>query len=198
MLFCLVNLPIKDQDYLRLQFLGAKDVWLGCPDVICDLRTCPSNDRAYADENMTRCYGETFQIIGGGTPYASIKSGQTIRLRYVHNNTWIGCSYSRKYCYQTSYDPCPDVDISEVREFDKCMTLNFRIFAYGKATGQTIKRGDVVMLYFPYSGEYVTIDGNRNGDDSSLDFCPGMVPPAYLSYGICSKNVFRIYVPGGY
>ena len=49
----------------------------------------------------------------------------------------------------------------------------------------------MVMLY--YGGRYVSIQGQNDGDDTSLNFCPGVTPPAYLSYGICSKNAFRIY-----
>ena len=36
------RLILKDHDYLRLQFLGARNAWLGCPYSVCDLRTCPS------------------------------------------------------------------------------------------------------------------------------------------------------------
>jgi len=39
----------------------------------------------------------------------------------------------------------------------------------------------------------VTIQGENPGDDTNLNVCPGVAPPAYLSYGICSKNAFRIY-----
>ena len=69
----------------------------------------------------------------------------------------------------------------------------FRIYARGKANGQTVYNGDVVMLYYEHNRRYVSIQGQDEGDDTSLDFCPGEVPPAYLSYGVCSKNAFRIY-----
>ena len=49
------------------------------------------------------------------------------------------------------------------------------------------------MLYYVRDGRYVSIQGQYEGDDTSLNFCPGVTPPAYLSYGICSKNTFRIY-----
>ena len=69
----------------------------------------------------------------------------------------------------------------------------WRIYARGKTDGQIIYNGDVVMLYYVHGGKYVSIHGQDNGDDTSLDFCPGVDPPAFLSYAICSKNVFRIY-----
>ena len=49
------------------------------------------------------------------------------------------------------------------------------------------------MFYYIATGRYVSIQGQYYRDDTSLDFCPGVVPPAYLSYGICSKNAFHIY-----
>ena len=67
-----------------LQFLGARNAWLGCPDsnTVCDLRTCPSQgdiDRDFSG----KCWGEEFQIIGEGTMHSEIKCGQRIRLRYL-------------------------------------------------------------------------------------------------------------------
>ena len=59
--------------------------------------------------------------------------------------------------------------------------------------GKTIYNGDVVMLYYKHGGKYVSIQGEVDGSDTSLNFCPGVVPPPYLSYGICSKNAFHIY-----
>ena len=190
MLFCSDQLPLRDQDYLKLQFLGAKDAWLGCPDSICDLRTCPSSNDNYRHFD-NRCWGEEFQIIGEGTLKASIKSGQRIRLRYPReSNTWMGCP-SNKNCDKRT---CPGTT-SQGGNFanNRCYGEIFIIFARGRTNGETIYNGDVVMLYYPPNGRYVSIQGKNFGDDTSLDFCPGMVPPAYLSYGICSKNVFRIY-----
>ena len=77
---------------------------------------------------------------------------------------------------------------------NRCWGEIFIIIARDRTTGQTIYRGDVVMLYYPNNGTYVSIQGKNDGDDTSLDFCPGMFPPGYLSYEICSKNVFRIYL----
>ena len=69
----------------------------------------------------------------------------------------------------------------------------FRIYARGKTNGQIIYNSDVVMLYYISGGRYVSIQGQYNQDPTSLNFCPGQAPPAYLSYGICSRNTFRIY-----
>ena len=41
------TVQLRDQDYLKLQFLGARDAWLGCPDDVCDLRMCPSRNNNY-------------------------------------------------------------------------------------------------------------------------------------------------------
>ena len=193
MLFCLDQLPLRDHDYLKLQFLGARDAWLGCPDgnKICDLRTCPSRNQNYRYFD-NRCWGEDFQIIGEGTSLKPIKSGQRIRLRYLReHNSWFGCPSDKMYCDKRT---CPGTT-SEGSNFanNRCWGEIFIIYARGKASGQTIYNGDVVMLYYQRNGRYVSIQGKNKGDDTSLDFCPGMVPPAYLSYGICSKNAFRIY-----
>ena len=76
---------------------------------------------------------------------------------------------------------------------NRCQSEIFFIYARGKSDGDVIHNGDVVMLYYSPIGLYVSIIGENWGDNTSLDFCPGVVPPVYLSYGICSKNVFRIY-----
>ena len=85
-------LALRDHDYLRLQFLGARDAWLGCPDYnnkVCDLRRCPSDNQNYRYPG--RCRGEEFQVIGEGNNFVPIKSGQRIRLCYLHeHNTWMG------------------------------------------------------------------------------------------------------------
>ena len=60
--------------------------------------------------------------------------------------------------------------------------------------GKLIHNGDVVMFsYYEYGSKYVTIQEETSGADTNLNFCPGVTPPPYLSYGICSKNAFRIY-----
>ena len=190
MLFCLEELPLRDHDHLKLQFLGARDAWLGCSGSICGLRSCPSiNDNYLHFDN--RCWGENFQIIGEGTSNASITSGQRIRLRYLHEyDTWMGCP-SNTNCDKRT---CPGTT-SEGGNFtnNRCYGESFRIYARRRTNGQTIYNGDVVMLYYPNNGRYVSIQGENDGADTSLDFCPGIAPPAYLSYAICFKNAFRIY-----
>ena len=131
------------------------------------------------------------QIIGKGATSQSrqIKSGQPIRLRYIdEHNTWMGCPFNNRCDKRT----CPGTNI-QASNFTTCHGEIFRIYARGKTNGQTIYNGDVVMLYYDIGGKYVSIQGQNEGDDTSLDFCPGEVPPAYLSYGVCSKNAFRIY-----
>ena len=175
-----------------LQFLGARNAWLGCPDTangICDLRTCPSDNDNY--RHFGRCWGALFQIIGEGTHGSAIKSGQQIRLRYLHeHNSWMSCS-ANNHCNKRT---CPGTTAqgSDFRN-SRCWGEIFRIYARGRTNEQTIYNGDVVMLYYGPAGKYVTIEGQNYADDTSLNFCPGVTPPAYLSYGICSKNAFRIY-----
>ena len=165
--------------------MGARDAWLGCPGSVCDLRTCPSSNNNYA--NFETCGGEKFQIISDGAQSSPIKSGQQIRLRYlVAQKTWMGCS-SNNRCEKKT---CPGTSL-QGKDFSRCGGEIFRIYAREKTNGQTIYNGDVVMLY--HGGRYVSIQGQYKGDDTSLNFCPGVTPPAYLSYGICSKNAFRIY-----
>ena len=174
---------------MRLQFLGARDAWLGCLDNVCDLRRCPSYEDKYEDPG--RCWGEEFQIIGEGPKYGPIKCGHRIRLRYPHDqNTWVGCP-DYKRCDKRTCPGTPD----EGKDFtnDRCWGETFFIYARGKVNGEVINNGDVVMLYYPQEGLYVSIQGENEQDDTSLNFCPGVAPPAYLSYAMCSKNAFRIY-----
>ena len=182
------SVQLRDHDYLKLQFLGAKNAWLGChgPSNLCVLATCPSINQNY--HNFDRCWGENFQIIGEGAIHHVIKSGQRIRLHYPNEHkTWMDCHYN--YCRKST---CPGTT-SQGSNFNRCGGEMFRIYARGKTTGQTIYNGDVVMLLCFYNGRYVSIQGQYNEDPTTLDFCPGVSPPAYLSYGICSNNVFRIY-----
>ena len=189
MFLCLGTLQLRDHDELKLQFMGAKNAWLGCPDNVCDLRHCPSSDNKYRYFDG-RCWGEEFQIVGEGTRYSSIKCGQRIRLRYLReDNTWIGCP-SNKHCDKRT---CPGTTAQGSNFSDGCWGEIFRMYAYGKPNGQIIYNGDVVMLYYEYKGRYVSIQGDNFGDDASLDFCPGVTPPPYLSYRICLNNAFRIY-----
>ena len=178
---------LRDQDHLRLQFLGTRNGWLGCPHTVCDLRMCPSRGTNY--QNFGVCGGEVFQIIAQGSIHGYVKSGQLIRLRYIHkHNTWMGCPENNRCDHRT----CPGT-LLQARDFGRCGGEVLQIFARGKKNGQYIYSGDLVMLYVYHRGRYISIQGLNDGDDTSLDFCPATNPPAYLSYGICSKNVFRVY-----
>ena len=148
--------------------MGARNAWLGCgsSDKICDLRRCPSLRDNY--RYFERCAGEVFQIIGKDTTSQSrqIKSGQRIRLRYINeHNTWIGCPFNNKCDKRT----CPGTNI-QASNFNTCFGEIFIIFARGKNNGQTIHNGDVVMLYYEVFPRYVSIQGENEGDDTSLDF----------------------------
>jgi len=167
--------------------LGANSAWLGCPGDVCDLRRCPSNNGKYRNFG-TGCTGEEFQIIGEGTTHNPIKSGQRIRLRYVGaHNTWVGCPHHNR-CDKR---PCPGTS-AQGRDFNRCGGEILRIYARGKKNGEVIYNGDVVMLQYR-DIYYISIQGRNDGDDTSMNLCPGKAPPAYLSYGICSKNAFRVY-----
>ena len=186
-------MTLRDHDYLKLQFLGARNGWLGCPDTVngvCDIRICSSENNNYRDFTG-RCWGEEFQIIGEGTHGSAIKSGQQIRLRFLREqNSWMGCAAHHRCDKNT----CPGTTAQGSNfRYARCYGEIFRIYARGRINGQTIYNGDVVMLYYVRDGRYVAIQGENPGDDTSLNFCPGEVPPAYLSYAICSQNVFRIY-----
>ena len=87
---------------------------------------------------------------------------------------------------------CPGTS-SQGSNFSRCYKEIFRIYSRGKRNGEVVNNNDVVMLYSEYVHNYVYIQGEQSGSPSSLNFCPGVYPPAYLSYAICSKNAFRIY-----
>ena len=191
---CILHLDrqvLKDHDYLRLQFLGARDGWLGCPDPVCDLRKCPSVNNNH--QNFQNCWGEVFQIIGEGANYAPIRVGQRVRFRYLRlHNTWIGCRQDKDHC---EHNTCPGSTL-QGKNFNRCHWEMFKLFARGKRNGAIIQNSDEVMLYHEQQGmrRYVSIQGKKdNVAGTSLDFCPGVAPPAFLSYAICSKNMFRIY-----
>ena len=151
------------------------------------MRRCPTLIKHY--RNFGHCNGEVFQIIGKGAFHDSIKSGQQIRIRFVRDhNSWMGCP-AKTHC-GTSI--CPGTTV-QASDFSICGGEIFEIYARGKTNGETIHNGDVVMLYHPGDRRYVSIQGENEADDTSLNYCPGIVPPAYLSYSICSKNAFQIY-----
>lgn len=179
---------LRDHDYLMLQLLSVKGAWLGCAGGHCGLATCPSYHDYYRYFDG-RCYGEEFQIIGEGTIHNPIKSGQRIRLRYLREqNTWVKYLESnvcgKGTCSGTT---------AHGSNFSRCGAEIFRIYARGRGNGEIVYNNDVVVLYSDVACKYLSIQGEKLGDVSSFNFCPGIIPPAYLSYGICSKNAFRIY-----
>ena len=64
------------------------------------------------------------------------------------------------------------------------------MYARGKANGQIIHSGDVVMLYYEYDGKYVSIQGENSGDDTSLNFCPGVTPQLTSAMEYAPKMLF--------
>ena len=170
-----------------LQFLGTKGAWIGCAGHVCGLATCPSYNDYYRFFDG-RCYGEELQIIGEGTIHNPIKSGQQIRLRYLREHN-AQVSHRENYCGKGT---CSGTT-AQGSNFNRCQVEIFRMYDHGKENGETVYNDDVVMLYSENACKYVSIQGEKLGDKSSFNFCPGVTPPAYFSYGICSKNAFRIY-----
>jgi len=181
---------LRDQNYVKFQFLGTRDAWLGCPNSVCSLQTCSNYGKHPIDG---RCYGEEFQIIGEGPDQSSIRSGQRIRIHYQHeNNTWIGCS--DHFGNRCKKENCSGTSLQgKIFTNNRCWGEAFNIYARGKNNGEIINNGDLVMIYYRHLGRYLTIQKEYEGSETSLNYCPGKIPPAYLTYSICSKNVFRIY-----
>ena len=174
---------------MEFKGIGASG-FLGCPYSVCDLRSCPyySNYINYITSGGS-CFGEQFRIVveNGGI----VQSGERVRFQYVAvSNQWLGCPLNNR-CDKRS---CPGSP-SQAANLDKCRGETFRIYARGKGVGQTIYNGDLVMIYLPayYGGKYISIQGSTEGADTSMDYCPGKVPPSYSDYSSCSNNVFRIY-----
>ena len=165
-----------------MQFLGSSG-WLGCPHAVCDLRTCPtSHDR---HKNFAACYGEVFQIVPEGGKY--VKSGYRVRFRYIYEgNQWIGCPHNNR-CDKR---PCPGTTFQALN-FTRCGGEVLTIYARGKYKGDIVRNGDVVML--GYGTKFISIQGDGEGVDTSLNTCPGSGPPTYFDYSRCARNAFRIY-----
>ena len=185
---------LLDGDKLRLQNMGVRRGYIGCWEDICDMRFCPSwNLNNLQVFEGGRCLGEMFQIIGEGLHIGDpITSGMQIRLRYIYTpNTWFACvNQNAANCDKR---PCPG-NITTARNFDRCQGETFHIYARGREHGEDIANGDQIMLFTPFSRRrYVAANGQNDRDDLTVDFCPGETPPAYLTYAICPKNVFRIY-----
>ena len=119
-----------------------------------------------------------------------IRSGESIMLKYPRShNQWMGCKNNHR-CYKTD---CPGSITETCGRFSRCDGENLTIYARGRRNGEIIYNGDVVMLYVGTHRGYVSIPGRFDGDDTKVDFCPGIAPPSYLSYAMCSKYTFRVY-----
>ena len=186
--YYIASSSLRNYDLMRLEFMGVgARGWFSCTASVCDLRSCPYSGNNIRDFNS--CHGELFRIVveNGG----SVQSGNRVRFQYVTwGNHWLGCPRNNR-CDKR---PCPG-SLSNAANFNNgCSGETFRIYARGRAVGQTIYNGDLVMIYLPaYDGKYISIQGSSEGSDTSMNHCPGSTPPAYLSYSFCSNNVFRVY-----
>ena len=186
---CIAYSSIQNHDYIRLEFKGiGASGFLGCPGDVCDLRTCPYYSN-YIRSGTNPCNGEQFRIVieNGG----SLQSGERVRFQvFVGSNQWLGCPHN----HQCDKRPCPGT-LSQAANLDRCGRETFRIYARERRVGRTILNGDLVMLYLPayYGGKYIRIQGYKETSHTSMDYCPGEVPPSYSDYTTCSNNVFRIY-----
>ena len=144
------------------------------------MRKCPSGKNKFR-----YCGGEVFQIFGNGDEY--IRSGYKVRIRF--RNKWLSC-----YNGSCSTRICPGSTKQTTNFTISCNSETFTIYGHAKRDGDVIYIGDIVMLYINVNGsKYISIKGNREGDDTSLDYCPGNVPPNYFSFFACTRNVFQIY-----
>ena len=178
---------------MRLEHIDTEG-YLGCPNSVCDLRTCSS-------KSFETCMQELFQIIGEGG--GSIKSGQKVSFRYVAaENSWLGCPHYNR-CDKRS---CPGT-FNRESNFNTCWGERFVIYGHGRRNKENILHGDIVSIYFSpkhsgssYSGSsyhsspgYITIAGSSLGADTSISACLGSTPPTYFRYSSCPDSVFRIY-----
>ena len=169
---------------MEFKGIGASG-WLSCSDDVCDLRSCPYYDHYI--KSLNTCKGELFRIVVENS--GTVESGEHVRF-FIGNNQWLGCPWD----YRCDKKPCPG-KFSAAADFKRCAGENFIIYARGKENGETILNGDLVILYLPgyYGGKYVSIQGYNETSDTSMNYCPGKVPPSYDDYTTCSNNVFRIY-----
>ena len=186
-LYRIASSSIQNHNYVRLEFKGiGASGFLGCPFSVCDLRSCPYYNNYIRSVNP--CNGEQFRIVveNGG----SLQAGEHVRFQvFVGSNQWLGCPLNNR-CDKR---PCPG-SLSQAANFNGCSGETFKIYARGRRVGQTILNGDLVMIHLPaYGGKYISIQGSTEGADTSMDYCPGRVPPSYSDYSRCSNNVFRIY-----
>ena len=162
--------------------------WLGYPDSVYDLRSCPYSGNNI--ENFNSCHGELFRIVveyGG-----SVQFGDCVRFQFATwGNWWMECANNNR-CDKRN---CPG-SLAQATSFSICGGEIFEIHARGRSYGETIKNGDLVMIYsteYSEHDKYISIQGSTEGSDTSMNSCPGSTPPAYFSYSFCSNNVFHIY-----
>ena len=158
--------------------------WLSCSDDVCDLRSCPYN--GHYIKSLTACKGELFRILveNGGT----VESGEKVRF-FIETRKWLGCPLNDRCDKKT----CPGT-FSQGAKFNRCGGEDFRIYARGRTNGETVLNGDLVMIHLPaFGSKYISIQGYNESSDTSMNYCPGKVPPSYDDFTTCSNNVFRIY-----
>ena len=180
--------PLKNSDILGFDLL-ATEGWLGCPYSPCDLRKCPSYRKHLSGTSkFKQCGGETFQIFGNGDEY--IRSGYKVRIRLIQaGSKWLSC-----YNGSCNVKNCPGSTTKTTNFTIPCRNETFTIFGMARRYGDVIYDGDLVMLHINTNGKkYISIQGHNDGDNASLDFCPGNVPPYYFSYFACTRNVFQTY-----
>ena len=177
---------LKSGDILGFDLVATRG-WLGCPFRLCDLRKCPSyNSHLTGKSKFGNCDGEVFQIFSNGGEY--IKSGYKVRIRFVRaGSKWLSCSNGR-----CSTSNCPGSTTEATNFTISCDNETFTIYAQAKSYGDVIFNGDYVML--TNGTKYISIQGSDEGDDVSLNFCPGDVPPYNSSFITCTRNVFQIYI----
>ena len=179
--------PLKSRDVMGFDLVATRG-WLGCPSsTFCDLRKCPSyNKHLTHTRKFGNCDGEVFQIFGDGNDY--IRSGYKVRIRFVRaGNKWLSC-----YNGTCTVKNCPGSTTQSTNFKMSCGNETFTIYGKARRYGDLIYNGDFVMLYIN-TNQYISIKGVNEGDDASLDFCPGSVPPYYFSFFKCTRNVFQTY-----
>ena len=180
--------PFKNNDILGFD-LAATRGWLGCPYPPCDLRKCPSyRSHLIGASKFKQCGAEVFQIFGNGDEY--IRSGYKVRIRFIEaGNKWLSC-----YNGSCTVKNCPGSTSKATNFTIPCSNETFTIYGMARRYGDVIYDGDFVMLHINANGnKYISIQGSKEGDNTSLDYCPGTVPPYYFSYFTCTRNVFQTY-----
>ena len=113
-----------------------------------------------------------------------------MRIRFIiAGSKWLSC-----YNGSCTVKNCPGSTKIATNFAIPCRNETFTIFGMTRRYGDVIYDGDLVMLHINANGKkYISIQGQNEGDNASLDFCPGNVPPYYFSYFTCTRNVFQTY-----